>query len=161
MVYRRLPPPRRVVVLRALQLGDLLCAVPALRAFRSAWPGTEMVLIALPWARTFVERFDRYLDGFRESPVYPGLPARVPAIGEIPGFLAAIQAGRLDLAVQLHGSGSIVNPLVMLLGAARGRVLPIRRAVPQPGDVSPVAGARAGDPPAAGLDRVPKPAGGW
>jgi ADP-heptose:LPS heptosyltransferase len=119
MVYRRLPAPGRVVVFRALQLGDLLCAVPALRAFRAAWPDSELVLIGLPWARAFVERFDRYLDGFREFPGYPGLPEQEPAIGRIPAFLAAIQAERFDLAVQLHGSGSIVNPLVMLLGAAR------------------------------------------
>jgi ADP-heptose:LPS heptosyltransferase len=119
MVYRRLPPPRRVVVLRALQLGDMLCAVPALRAFRSAWPDTEIVLIGLPWARVFVERFDRYLNGFRDFPGYPGLPEREPAIGEIPAFLTAMQAEHFDLAVQLHGSGPIVNPLVVLLGAAR------------------------------------------
>jgi ADP-heptose:LPS heptosyltransferase len=116
---RPFPPPRRVLVLRALQLGDLLCSVPALRAFRAAWPEAEIVLLGLPWARAFVARFDRYLDGFRDFPGYPGLPERRPAIGEIPGFLAAIQAERFDLALQLHGTGWFVNPLIMLLGAAR------------------------------------------
>src|SRR5690242_177756 len=115
----RLTPPRRVLVLRALQLGDMLCAVPALRAFRAAWTDAQIVLVGLPWARAFVERFDRYLDGFREFPGYPGLPEREPAIGEIPAFLAAVEAERFDLALQLHGSGLIVNPLLMLLGATR------------------------------------------
>lgn len=108
-----------MAILRALQLGDLLCAVPTLRAFRSAWPKAEIVLIGLPWARVFVERFDHLVDGFREFPGHPWLPEREPAVGEFSGFLAAIQADRFDLAIQLHGSGVVTNPIVALFGASR------------------------------------------
>ena len=109
--------PRRIVILRALQLGDLLCAVPSFRAIRSAWPEAEIVLVGLPWARAFVERFSIYLDGFREFPGFDGLPERTPDRERIPLFLEEIRAEPFDLAIQLHGSGGIVNTILSQFGA--------------------------------------------
>ncbi|MEF7615750.1 glycosyltransferase family 9 protein [Aquincola sp. MAHUQ-54] len=108
--------PRRIGVFRALMLGDMLCAVPALNAVAARWPQAELVLIGLPWAREWARRLPM-VQRFVEFPGWPGLPERAPELAALPGFLQAMQAERFDLLLQLHGSGSIVNNLLAACGA--------------------------------------------
>ncbi|HEY8491696.1 MAG TPA: glycosyltransferase family 9 protein [Dehalococcoidia bacterium] len=91
--------------------------MPALRSLRAGLPDAEIVLIGLPEAREFAARFDAYLDGFLPLPGVPGLPEQPPQPERIPAFLEAARRLRFDLAVQLHGSGAVTNPLTALLGA--------------------------------------------
>ncbi|HEX8867830.1 MAG TPA: glycosyltransferase family 9 protein [Lentzea sp.] len=77
----------RILVLRALGLGDLLTAVPALRALRSAFPQTEITLAAPAWLGDAVERIEA-----------------VDRLLPTPG-LGPIDFDRPDLAVNLHGKG--------------------------------------------------------
>jgi ADP-heptose:LPS heptosyltransferase len=107
----------RVAVFRALQLGDLLCAVPALRALRTALPESRITLVGLPWAQEFVHRYHKYVDEFLEFPGFPGLPEREVDRDGFPRFIGAAQLAKFDLAIQMHGSGAIVNTLMALLGA--------------------------------------------
>jgi ADP-heptose:LPS heptosyltransferase len=110
-------PPHRVAVFRALQLGDMLCAVPALRALRAALPHAEIVLIGLPWARNFVSRYPRYLDDCLSFPGFPGLPEQPAEPRALIRFFAEAQAHGFDLAIQMHGDGRLTNLIVPLLGA--------------------------------------------
>ena len=109
--------PQRIAIFRALQLGDLLCAVPALRALRSAFPHGQIVLIGLSSAAQLVRRFSHLLDGFIEFPGYPGLPESRPRLHLFPDFLSEIQGTAFDYVIQMHGDGTITNPLVTLFGA--------------------------------------------
>lgn len=109
--------PRRIAIFRALYLGDLLLAVPALRAIRHGYPDAEITLIGLPWAASFVERFSAYVDRFVAFAGYPGL-AEVPVVpARVAAFLAEQRAYGYDLAIQMHGSGRFSNCFVAALGA--------------------------------------------
>jgi ADP-heptose:LPS heptosyltransferase len=92
----------RIVVLRALGLGDLLTAVPALRGLRRAFPGAEITLAAPAWLADAVARID-------------AVDRLLPTDG-----LTHIEYDDPDLAVNLHGRGP---QSAALLRAARPRAL--------------------------------------
>jgi ADP-heptose:LPS heptosyltransferase len=92
----------RILVLRALGLGDLLTAVPALRGLRRAFPPAEITLAAPGWLADAVARID-------------AVDRLLPTEG-----LARIDFDRPDLAVNLHGRGP---QSVELLLATRPRRL--------------------------------------
>lgn len=117
LLIDRAPQLHRVAVFRALQLGDMLCAIPALQALRAALPHAQIILIGLPWARELTTRYPRLLDGFIAFPGAPGLPEQRPRPADWPAFLASVHAHRFNLVLQLHGDGTVTNPLVSLFAA--------------------------------------------
>jgi len=112
----RLSAVRSIVVFRALMLGDWLCAVPALRALRAAAPRARLVACGLPWTGALAGRLSM-VDDFLPFPGHPALPEKAPGAGSYAEFLARARVQRFDLALQMHGSGGIVNGIVAALGA--------------------------------------------
>ncbi|HEX2281212.1 MAG TPA: hypothetical protein VHG52_05550, partial [Thermomicrobiales bacterium] len=64
--------PTRIAIFQALNLGDLLCTTPALRAIRDRFPAAEISFIGRPWAEDFVARLST-VDRFLPFPGYPGI----------------------------------------------------------------------------------------
>jgi ADP-heptose:LPS heptosyltransferase len=90
-----------ILALRALGIGDLLTAVPALRALRAARPDDVLALAAPAWLAPLVELtgvVDRHLD------VADLTPAPLP---------------RAEWAVNLHGSGPQSHRLLLASGPDR------------------------------------------
>lgn len=136
----------RIAVVRALPgVGDLLCAVPALRAVRAAHRHAHVTLVGLPGASWFVDRFSALVDDLLVAVGVDGLPEIAPDPGAAADLRARARARRFDLALQVHGSGVASNPLTTLLGARRqvtarlpGQWRPPGTVIPYPGDVHEV-----------------------
>jgi ADP-heptose:LPS heptosyltransferase len=131
------PPPRRIAVFRALQLGDMLCAVPALRALRRHCPQAHITLIGLESVQAFVQRFSAYIDELMLFPGIPAFPEQAARPQALPAFYRETRARGFDLALQLHGSGTQSLEIVRQLGArAHGGFVP-EAGMAQPGRLMP------------------------
>lgn len=95
--------PSRVLVLRALGLGDLLTVVPALRAVRRQWPAAEIVL-ATPEPLAPLARLTGAVDTVLPTPGLRGLTWT----GAPP-----------QVAVNLHGRGPQSHWLLQATGPGR------------------------------------------
>ncbi|MCW4385591.1 glycosyltransferase family 9 protein [Salinibacterium sp. SYSU T00001] len=97
-------PRSEVLALRALKLGDLLVAVPAIRGIHRALPEHRLVLAVPGWLEPIVE----LIGGVDVLLPTPGLDDPLP-----------IAPGRIDIAVNLHGNGPESRGIIEALGARR------------------------------------------
>lgn len=71
----------------------------------------------MPWMKMLVDRFPEYFDEFIWFPGFPGLPEQKVDPVATTDFLRNVVSRQFDLALQMQGNGSIVNPVVELFGA--------------------------------------------
>ncbi len=89
-------------MLRALGLGDLLTAVPALRALARAFPRHDRVLAAPSWLGSLTELIE-----------VDGAPALHRVVDSAPLSPLAAELQRPDVAVNLHGRGPQSHRLLL------------------------------------------------
>jgi ADP-heptose:LPS heptosyltransferase len=80
-----------LLALRTLKLGDLLVAVPAIHGLRRAFPEHRLVLAMPGWLEPIID----LVEGVDAHLPTPGLDNPLP-----------LEPGRVDVAVNLHGSGA-------------------------------------------------------
>ncbi|ARP76496.1 glycosyltransferase family 9 protein [Bordetella genomosp. 6] len=113
----RQPGIERILVFRALQLGDMLCATPALRALRQAFPRAHIAWAGLPGSQALARRLRAYVDAFLEFPGLAAFPEQAAREQALPDFFRQARRGRYDVALQMHGSGAQSNAIVAQCGA--------------------------------------------
>ncbi|MBD5635818.1 MAG: glycosyltransferase family 9 protein [Candidatus Eremiobacteraeota bacterium] len=108
----------RIVILRALKLGDFLTAVPAYRAIRRAFPSARIVLAAPREFGSLAELLDGAIDEVADTRELAPLPAHTH---------------HADLGIDLHGAGPLSHRL--LLATHPRRLIAFRNAaIPESAD---------------------------
>ena len=109
---------RKIAVFRGLYLGDLVAAMPALRALRRGYGEAEISLVGLPWAAALAPHLAPDVDRFVPYPGAPGLDGEGDE-ATLEAFVREMRAEAFDLAVNLHGKGPQSTRLVARFGARR------------------------------------------
>ncbi len=110
---------RKIAVLRANGLGDLVFSLPALEALRAHFASAEIVLLGRSWHQALLSTRPSPVDRVEVVPdaALNDARAEMSAEAEVEAFLERMRAEAFDLALQLHGGGRNSNPLVLALGA--------------------------------------------
>lgn len=110
---------RRIAVVRGGGLGDLVFALPALQALRTAYPDAELVLLGTPAHAALLAARPSPVDRAVPLPVATGVfePGAPQDDAELERFFHRARSARFDLAVQAHGGGRWSNPFTRRLGA--------------------------------------------
>ncbi len=115
---------KRIAVVRANGLGDLIVAEPALFALRRAYPETHITLVGAAHSRALLQGRPFPVDEVVTAPLVAGVryasgpdapPDDTPEVVET--FFRAMRRRHFDLAIQLHGGGGNSNPFTARLGA--------------------------------------------
>lgn len=105
-----LRPARILVVRQHNQMGDMVCATPALRAIAETWPDARVALVVSPGNVEVV----------RNSPHLARVLVYRRPLRRLPAFLVELRGWKADLAIVLSSSSfSATSALIGLASGAR------------------------------------------
>jgi len=111
---------KKIAVLRAGALGDLLVTLPALKAIRLTYPEAEIVLLGKPWHKKFVVPNRTPIDRVVVVPIKKGIREENNEEEDatiIESFFKAMQKERFDIVINFQGNGVSANPFIKKLNA--------------------------------------------
>jgi ADP-heptose:LPS heptosyltransferase len=114
--------PRKIAVLHAKALGDFIVILPALDAIKRTYPDAELILLAKPWVKGFLDGRPSMVDRAVSIPPLAGVNDPVESKGqvcdtgscplEVDRFCQAMQGEKLDVVIHMQGDGKSVNPFI-------------------------------------------------
>jgi ADP-heptose:LPS heptosyltransferase len=117
----RVADVKRIAVLRANAVGDLVVCLPALTALRCAYPAAYISLLGRSWHAEFLRDRPSPVDEVIVLPpaIHLGSPRESSTHDhdEAETCIASLQSRRFDIALQLHGGGRHSNAFMQRLGA--------------------------------------------
>lgn len=111
---------KKIAILRAGALGDLIVILPALKAIRTAYPRAEIVLLGNPWQKKYFTRKRSVIDRVITIPVFKGIREEENETENrhvVEAFFKAMQQEHFDVAINMQGNGISANPFIRKLEA--------------------------------------------
>jgi ADP-heptose:LPS heptosyltransferase len=111
---------KKIAVLRAGALGDLIVTLPAFHALRKTYPQAEIVLLGEPWQKKFLVNGRADIDRVVVVPELPGVrsaPAQKDEPVDMDIFFNQLRQERFDIAISFQGKGISANPFLKKAGA--------------------------------------------
>jgi lipopolysaccharide heptosyltransferase II len=95
-------PPRRILVVKPDHIGDLILAIPAVKALRSAFPCSRITALVGEWCLPLVELIPGIDEAIAYRPRIFARGANRSSSGETIKLFAELRRGRFDMAVDLR-----------------------------------------------------------
>src|SRR5690606_27384966 len=99
----------KILIFRALKIGDMLCALPAIKNLHEFFTQSSISIVALPYMVPFLERYSTYFDSIIPFSGYPGLPEIPFDKIQYQKMVERIRKEKFDLLIQMHGDGSRIE----------------------------------------------------